>query len=174
MLGAFQFQQLADGQGFLALVSRLSPTAAALADGAHNVFLVVRILDHVRTKLFQTSKGLVADFASQYGIYVRLLLLLLLLLLRRWRRLLLAVVLMLVIAGSAGPFAASCGRAAFTVGRFPRDDLLLRDDVGVVLRLLHVRRHLGQRAEALAAPHTLEDLARLLGSFAQPDVLAAN
>lgn len=43
-----------------------------------------------------------------------------------------------------------------------------------MLRLLHVRRHVGQRSEALAAPHALQDLTRLLGALAQPHVLAAH
>ena len=43
-----------------------------------------------------------------------------------------------------------------------------------MLCLLHMGGHFCQRAETLTAPHALEDLTRLLSSFAQPHVLATH
>ena len=45
----------------------------------------------------------------------------------------------------------------FFLGSAPRDDLFLADDVGVVLRDLHVLRHVGQRLERLTAPHACKE-----------------
>ena len=54
----------------------------------------------------------------------------------------------------------------------PRCDLLLRDDLGVVLGLLHVLGQLSQGLEAGATPHTLQDLLGLLVALAKPNVLS--
>ena len=59
LLGAFELEQFADGQRFLALVARLTPSTARLADAAHDVLFVVRVLHHVRRQLFQARKCLI-------------------------------------------------------------------------------------------------------------------
>ena len=88
--------------------------------------------------LVTRQRYLIADFTGEHGIDV--------------------VGVAVVLVGSGGSTAAgsAAGRAVGGVSRLPRDDLLLRDDVGVVLRLLHVRRHVCQRTERLAAPHALQ------------------
>jgi len=129
----------------------------------------MRILHHVIAQFLQGTKRLIANFASQHGANVA----------TRGTSTGTTVVSAAVRPGSttrlypsvataAGDTCANPGgprgvTALALVGRFPRYYLLLGDDVGVVLRLLHVRGHLGERAEALSAPHALEYLPRLLG-----------
>ena len=68
----------------------------------------------------------------------------------------------------------SSSPSAGAVIGLPRDELLLRDHLGVVLCLLHVLGHEVERAEALPAPHALEDVLGLLLPPPQPHVLASH
>ncbi len=73
-------------------------------------------------ELLQRAEGLFADLASEHGVHLRL-------------------------GGTAsGSSTSQTGSSigALFLGRSPAGDLLLADDVGVVLRDLHVLRHVGQ------------------------------
>ena len=67
VLGAFQFQELPHGQRLFPLLPRLAPSAAALRDRAHDVLLVVRVLDHVVAQVLQGTERLVADLTGQHS-----------------------------------------------------------------------------------------------------------